>query len=99
MVVVLACLGIVIVIVIVVRFCIVGRGVIAVRCRGLWAGLDVDPALMTGWELCEALMRRGVLTKDTHGSTIRLAPPLVATEDDIAFLVDALRGVLADLAA
>ncbi len=77
---------------------LVGKGVLAVRCRGLWAGVDVDPALMTGRELCEALMERGVLTKDTHASTIRLAPPLVATEDDIRFLVDALRGVLADWA-
>ena len=68
------------------------------RCRGLWAGVDVDPALMTGRELCEALMERGVLAKDTHASTIRLAPPLVATEDDIGLLVDALRGVLADSA-
>jgi ornithine--oxo-acid transaminase len=78
---------------------LVGTGVLAVRCRGLWAGVDVDPALMTGRELCEALMKRGVLTKDTHASTVRLAPPLVATEDDIAFLVDALAGVLADATA
>ena len=77
---------------------LVGKGVLAVRCRGLWAGVDVDPALMTGRELCEALMERGVLAKDTHASTIRLAPPLVATEDDIGLLVDALRGVLADSA-
>ncbi|MGN6130193.1 MAG: ornithine--oxo-acid transaminase [Nocardioidaceae bacterium] len=77
---------------------LVGHGVVEVRSRGLWAGIDVDPSLMTGWGLCEALMKRGVLAKDTHGSTIRLAPPLVATEDDIAFLLDALRGVLGDLA-
>jgi ornithine--oxo-acid transaminase len=74
---------------------LVGHGVISVRCRGLWAGVDVDPGLMTGWQLCQALMTRGILTKDTHASTIRLAPPLVATEDDIAFLVDGLRDALA----
>ena len=73
---------------------LVGRGVLEVRCRGLWAGVDVDPGLMTGRELCEALLTRGVLAKDTHGSTIRLAPPLVATEDDIEILLDAFRSVL-----
>ncbi|MGH3370367.1 MAG: ornithine--oxo-acid transaminase [Nocardioidaceae bacterium] len=75
---------------------LVGHGVVAVRCRGLWAGVDVDPALVTGRELCETLMTRGVLAKDTHGSTIRLAPPLVASEEDITFLVEAIRGALAD---
>lgn len=40
-------------------------------------------------------MERGVLAKDTHGSTVRFAPPLVATEADIDFLVNALREVLA----
>ena len=44
-----------------------------------------------------AWSRRGVLAKDTHGSTIRLAPPLVATVDEIALAVDALAGVLAEL--
>ena len=52
-------------------------GVVGVRTRGLWAGVDIDPAVGTGRMVCEALMARGVLAKDTHGSTIRLAPPLV----------------------
>jgi ornithine--oxo-acid transaminase len=73
---------------------LVEHGVIEVRSRGLWAGVDVDPSLMTGRELCEALLERGVLAKDTHGSTIRLAPPLVASEEDVAHLVDAMQGSL-----
>ena len=56
---------------------LVGGRVAGVRRRGLWAGVDIDPALMTGREACERLLARGVLVKDTHGSTIRLAPPLV----------------------
>jgi ornithine--oxo-acid transaminase len=76
---------------------LVGHGLVGVRTRGLWAGVDVDPSLMTGRELCEALLTRGVLAKDTHGSTIRLAPPLVTTEDDIAFLVDAMRRALVEV--
>jgi ornithine--oxo-acid transaminase len=43
-------------------------------------------------------MERGVLAKDTHGSTIRLAPPLVVSEADLDGAVDALENVLADLA-
>ena len=62
-------------------------GIIEVRHRGLWAGIDVEPSLLSGKELCHRMADRGVLAKDTHGSTIRLAPPLVATEDDIRHLV------------
>jgi ornithine--oxo-acid transaminase len=73
---------------------LVGQGVVGIRVRGLWAGVDVDPALLSGRELCEGLLERGVLAKDTHGSTIRLAPPLVATEEEIDILLDALRDTL-----
>jgi ornithine--oxo-acid transaminase len=73
------------------------HGVVTVRARGLWAGVDVDPEVASGRQLCERLMSRGVLAKDTHGSTIRLAPPLVAEESDIDFLVDALGGALLDV--
>ncbi|MEV6344998.1 ornithine--oxo-acid transaminase [Actinoplanes sp. NPDC051851] len=73
---------------------LIGRGLVAVRCRGLWAGLDIDPALMTGRQACERLAERGVLAKDTHGSTIRLAPPLVVTETDLDHALTQLAAVL-----
>ena len=73
---------------------LVGRGLDAIRVRGLWAGLDVEPGGPSGREVCEQLMARGILAKDTHGSTIRLAPPLVVTEDEVAMLVDAVAEVV-----
>ena len=73
---------------------LVGHGVLAVRGRGLWAGVDIDPALMTGRQAVERLAERGVLAKDTHGSTIRLAPPLVVTEQDLEHAVAQLAAIL-----
>ena len=78
---------------------LVGHGIEAVRSRGLWAGVDIDPALGSGRALCEALLRHGVLAKDTHGSTIRLAPPLVVSADDVDLAVDAMSAALSDLRA
>ncbi|WP_025156250.1 ornithine--oxo-acid transaminase [Leifsonia aquatica] len=78
---------------------LIGRGVLAVRGAGLWAGVDIDPALATGREVCELLLQRGVLAKDTHGSTIRLAPPLVIDPADLDWAVEQLEFVLQDLAA
>ncbi|MCS5497206.1 ornithine--oxo-acid transaminase [Cnuibacter physcomitrellae] len=78
---------------------IVGRGVVTVRGAGLWAGIDIDPELGTGREVCERLMARGVLAKDTHGSTIRLAPPLVISADDLDWAVAQLAAVLDELRA
>jgi ornithine--oxo-acid transaminase len=75
---------------------LVGHGLVAVRCRGLWAGIDIDPSLMTGREACHRLLERGVLAKDTHGSTVRLAPPLVIGEAEVELLLDAVAGVLDD---
>ncbi|NUV38692.1 aminotransferase class III-fold pyridoxal phosphate-dependent enzyme, partial [Streptomyces sp. KAI-27] len=66
----------------------------AVRGRGLWAGVDIDPAVGTGRDISERLMARGVLVKDTHGSTIRIAPPLVISAEDLDWGVGELRGVL-----
>ncbi|MFJ7206289.1 ornithine--oxo-acid transaminase [Streptomyces sp. NPDC098789] len=71
-----------------------GGAVTAVRGRGLWAGVDIDPALGTGREISERLMERGVLVKDTHGSTIRIAPPLVISKEDLDWGLDQLRAVL-----
>jgi ornithine--oxo-acid transaminase len=76
---------------------LVGKGVLAVRGAGLWAGIDIDPTLATGRQVCEALMRKGVLAKDTHGSTIRLAPPLTVSKKDLDWGIDQLEAVLAEL--
>ncbi|GAB3040302.1 ornithine--oxo-acid transaminase [Parafrigoribacterium mesophilum] len=78
---------------------LIGRGVLAVRGAGLWAGIDIDPALATGRRVCELLMDRGVLVKDTHGSTIRLAPPLVITADELDHAIGQLDAVLQELRA
>ncbi|MFS4505597.1 ornithine--oxo-acid transaminase [Clavibacter sp. Sh2141] len=78
---------------------LVGHGVLEVRGRGLWAGIDIDPALATGRAVCERLAERGVLAKDTHGSTIRLAPPIVVEEEDLVWAVGQLAEVLTELGA
>ena len=74
---------------------LVGHGVTAVRVAGLWAGVDIDPAVGTGREVAERMLARGVLVKDTHGQTIRLAPPLVVRGTELDWAVEQLRHVLA----
>jgi ornithine--oxo-acid transaminase len=59
-----------------------------VRGRGLWAGVDFRS--LDGRTVCERLARLGVLAKDTHGSTIRLGPPLTISEPDLDWAVDRL---------
>jgi ornithine--oxo-acid transaminase len=73
---------------------LVGNGVTAVRRIGLWVGIDVDPSIGTGKQVCLALAERGVLAKDTHGSTIRLAPPLVVEPAELDWAVEQLAAVL-----
>ncbi|MFD0422714.1 ornithine--oxo-acid transaminase [Streptomyces parvus] len=74
---------------------LVGAGVTGYRTRGLWAGVDIDPAIGTGREISERLLAEGVLVKDTHGSTVRLAPPLTITEEELGSALTALAKVLA----
>lgn len=76
---------------------LIGHGVVAVRGRGLWAGVDIDPSVATGREVSKRLMERGVLAKDTHGSTIRLAPPIVISEEDLLSALDQLAEVIASM--
>ncbi|WP_086777315.1 ornithine--oxo-acid transaminase [Streptomyces griseus] len=73
---------------------LVGAGVTGYRARGLWAGVDIDPAIGTGREISERLLAEGVLVKDTHGSTVRLAPPLTITEEELGAALTALRKAL-----
>lgn len=69
-------------------------GVLRHRVRGLWAGIDLDPRVASGRRLCEELQHHGVLAKDTHGSTIRLAPPLITTQEELLLLLERLESAL-----
>ena len=75
---------------------LIGQGVVAVRGMGLWAGVDIDPSLGTGKQISKKLADRGVLVKDTQGSTLRFAPPLVITADEIDWAIDQFAHVLAE---
>ena len=75
---------------------LIGQGVIAVRGLGLWAGVDIDPAIGTGKQISMRLAERGVLVKDTHGSTLRFAPPLVITAEEIDWATGQFADVLAE---
>ncbi|MFI8854607.1 ornithine--oxo-acid transaminase [Streptomyces sp. 891-h] len=72
-----------------------GSAVREVRGRGLWAGVDIDPSHGTGRQISEQLLTKGVLVKDTHGSTVRLAPPLSISKEDLDWGLEQLRAVLA----
>lgn len=74
---------------------LVGKGVVRYRAAGLWAGVDIDPAIGTGREIAERLMARGILVKDTHGQTIRIAPPLVISASEIDEALEQFRQALA----
>ena len=66
------------------------------RCAGvgLWAGIDIDPAVGTARDVCMRLLERGILAKDTHGQTVRLAPPIVIDEADLDMLVREFRSAV-----
>ncbi|GHF18535.1 ornithine--oxo-acid transaminase [Amycolatopsis deserti] len=73
---------------------LVGHGLAEVRGRGLWAGIDITPGGLSGREACEALAEKGLLAKETHGATLRLAPPLTISEADLDRGLDILEDVL-----
>ena len=68
-----------------------------VRGRGLWAGLEIDPACASARTACERLMQRGVLSKETHGTVLRLAPPLVIAREDLDWALDRVEETLDEL--
>ncbi|MDQ5855198.1 MAG: ornithine--oxo-acid transaminase [Actinomycetota bacterium] len=73
---------------------LIGHGVTRVTGRGLWAGIHIAAEGPTGRMVAEALMARGVLCKETHSTTVRIAPPLVINRDELDYGLDALTDVL-----
>ncbi|MGH3671030.1 MAG: ornithine--oxo-acid transaminase [Pseudonocardiaceae bacterium] len=73
---------------------LVGQGVSQITGRGLWAGIHLSPGRSGAREAAETLMARGVLCKETHSTTLRIAPPLVITRDDLDAGLDTIIEVL-----
>jgi ornithine--oxo-acid transaminase len=65
-----------------------------VRGKGLWVGVVLKSEAGTARGACERLMGVGVLAKDTHETTIRLAPPLCITKDELRWALDRIVPVL-----
>jgi ornithine--oxo-acid transaminase len=68
-----------------------------IRGRGLWVGVDFDPQRIRARRVAEALLARGILTKETHETVIRLAPPLVIETADLDWACDQLIDVVRTL--
>jgi ornithine--oxo-acid transaminase len=68
-----------------------------IRGRGLFVGIEIDPARGSAREICEALMERGLLSKETHETVVRLAPPLVINREEIDWAVEQISEVLNEM--
>lgn len=69
--------------------------VVDVRGRGLWVGVEVDPEVVSARSVCDALAAEGVLSKDTHGTVLRFAPPLTISREEIDWGMERIERVFA----
>lgn len=68
-----------------------------VRGQGLLIGIEIEPRIATARAVCEALQRFGILSKDTHGTVVRFAPPLIITKEDIDWAVERIARALTEV--
>ena len=68
-----------------------------IREEGLWAGAEIAPDIASAREVCERMLGKGVLSKETHHTVVRLAPPLVIARDDLDWALDRFEEVLHEL--
>jgi ornithine--oxo-acid transaminase len=68
-----------------------------VRGRGLWAGAEIDARFGDARAACERLLAKGVLSKETHDTVIRLAPPLMIAREDLDWALDRFEEVVREL--
>ena len=67
-----------------------------VRGRGLFIGIEVDPDRVTARQVVDKLLARGILSKDTHGTVIRIAPPLNVPREALVWAIGEIRAALRD---
>ncbi len=68
-----------------------------IRGRGLWIGVDFDPARVSAREICERLKEKGVLSKETHETVVRFAPPLTISREEIDWGITRLKEVVREV--
>ncbi|MGH8801720.1 MAG: aminotransferase class III-fold pyridoxal phosphate-dependent enzyme, partial [Casimicrobiaceae bacterium] len=68
-----------------------------VRGRGLFVGIEVDTRYIGARPVVDRLLARGILSKDTHGTVVRIAPPLNIARDDLAWAVSQIRALFREL--
>jgi ornithine aminotransferase len=69
----------------------------SVRGRGLWVGFELDPARAEAATLCAKLAERGILTKETHDTVLRFAPPLTITRAELDWALAIIEEVVKDM--
>ena len=68
-----------------------------VRGSGLFIGVEIDSSLGSARAICEALMGRGILSKETHETVVRLAPPLTISKAEIDWAMEQIREVVGEM--
>ncbi len=69
------------------------------RGRGLFIGMEIDPERISARAFCERLMEQGILTKDTHATVVRLAPPLIIRRQEVDWALTRIEQVLRGIEA
>lgn len=67
------------------------------RGSGLFIGIEIEPSMASARQVCEALMKRGLLSKETHETVVRLAPPLIISKAEIDWAVIQIQEVLQEI--
>ena len=73
--------------------------ILDVRGKGLWIGVEIDSNYISGKELFNLLLKKGILSKETHETVIRFAPPLVITKNQIDWAINIIKETLKNISS
>ena len=68
-----------------------------IRGKGLWIGVEIDTKIIDGRNICKHLLKKGILSKETHASIIRFAPPLIIEKKEIDWAVHTFKETLKEI--
>tara|TARA_B100000242_G_scaffold174378_1_gene124901 strand:+ start:593 stop:1810 length:1218 start_codon:yes stop_codon:yes gene_type:complete len=68
-----------------------------IRGKGLWLGVEIDPNYVSGKDLSKMCLDAGILCKETHETTIRYAPPLVISKEELDWGIDKIQEVFSKI--